>query len=145
MLENVESMYTDMTKMMKRLKKPSYEANMKLFRANFGSYFEEMTSYMENAADKEKTAKEIAKVFVEKVAEAHKKRGKISGSMNIDLNFFTVYYVFPALLLTHHEDAEKICIAICEKWAETFQEGNISYTDYDKLYNAFNTKIFGIF
>lgn len=145
MLDQVESMYADMAKMLKRLKRPQYESNMKTFREMHGHHLEEMLSFVSAAEDKEQAAAELADVFVQKIIDAYSKRGKISGRMNVDLNFFTVFYVFPALLLTGHEDAEKVCDAICTKWAVSFKEGNISYADYNKLCSSFQTKIFGIF
>ena len=35
------------------------------------------------------------------------KKGKIwTGAIQTDLNFFMIYYVFPAILLTEHDDAK---------------------------------------
>ena len=99
-----------MTSMMKKLKKASYKVNMEAFIENHGHYFREMTEYTENASDKETAAKELAVDFTDKVYDAYvsPKKGKIDSAIQTDLNFFMIYYVFPAILLTEHDDAKLI-------------------------------------
>ena len=96
--------------MMKKLKKASYKVNMEAFIENHGHYFREMTEYTENASDKETAAKELAVDFTDKVYDAYvsPKKGKIDSAVQTDLNFFMIYYVFPAILLTEHDDAKLI-------------------------------------
>ena len=96
--------------MMKKLKKASYKVNMEAFIENHGHYFREMTEYTENASDKETAAKELAVDFTDKVYDAYvsPKKGKIDSAIQTDLNFFMIYYVFPAILLTEHDDAKLI-------------------------------------
>ena len=65
--------------------------------------------------------------------------------MQTDLNFFMIYYVFPAILLTEHDDAKLIADYLCSRWGEKFKNSKIQYTDYDSLYVSFREKIFGIF
>ena len=69
-----------------------------------------MTEYTENASDKETAAKELAVDFTDKVYDAYvsPKKGKIDSAIQTDLNFFMIYYVFPAILLTEHDDAKLI-------------------------------------
>ena len=102
MLDHVEKIFADMKPMMKKLKKASYKVNMEAFIENHGHYFREMTEYTENASDKETAAKELAVDFTDKVYDAYvsPKKGKIDSAVQTDLNFFMIYYVFPALLLT---------------------------------------------
>lgn len=145
MLNQIELMFRDMNGMMKKLKRPVYEKNMEAFRQMYGHYFEEMTAYVDAAEEKGQAADRIADVLVGKVFESHAVRGKVKGRTTADLNMFMVFYVFPALLLTGHDQAKGIADAICRKWAETFKNSNISYTDYDSLCGGFRTKIFGIF
>lgn len=145
MLENVESIFEDMQAMMKRLKKASYEEHMKEFRDKKGHFFTEMTSYVEGAEDREKATDEVANVFVERVRARYALKGKINGRIQADLNFFMIFYTFPAILLTESPVAKDVADTICEKWRKSFKDSNISYTSYDKIYEGFRNKIFGIF
>lgn len=147
MLDHVEKIFADMKPMMKKLKKASYKVNMEAFIENHGHYFREMTEYMENASDKETAAKELEVDFTDKVYDAYvsPKKGKIDSAVQTDLNFFMIYYVFPAILLTEHDDAKLIADHLCSRWGEKFKNSKIQYTDYDSLYVSFREKIFGIF
>jgi len=97
MLYQVESMFDDMEKKMRRLKKQKYEENMENFMAANEAYFLEMEAYLDKG-DPETAAKEIAEVFVEAVKSRYEVKGKIKGTVQADLNFFMIYYVFPAIL-----------------------------------------------
>lgn len=147
MLDQVETMFNDMRPMMKKLKKASYRENMSTFVAENGHYLDEMTNYTDQAEDKEAAAEEIAVCLTDKVYQAFvsPKKKKIEGPVQADLNLFMVYYVFPALLKTEHEDAKLIADKICEQWAVRFKNSNISYTDYDSIYNSFRERVFGLF
>ena len=147
MLDHVEIIFENMKPMMKKLKKASYEANMKKFLEEHGHYFKEMTDLTENADDKEKTADELARVFADRVEKAYSspKKGRIDGVVQLDLNFFMIYYIFPAILLTEHKDAVLIADHLRDEWGGRFKDSRIQYTDYDTLYKAFREKIFGIF
>ena len=145
MLNHVETMFDQMAAMMKKLKKANYEKNMKEFRSRNEHYFLEMTEHMDSSADKNVAAEEIAAAFVGTVSEAFQTKGKIRSRVQTDLNFFMIYYVFPAILLTDHDNAALIADAVCARWRETFPGNNISYADYDHLYQSFNEKIFGLF
>ena len=120
---------------------------MEDFLRKHGHYFQEMTDLVENAEDKEQTASEIAEVFADKVEKAYasSKKGVIEGVVQLDLNFFMIYYIFPALLKTEHEDAVLIADHLRDEWGRRFKDSDIQYTDYDTLYGAFREKIFGIF
>ncbi|MCI6552658.1 MAG: hypothetical protein MR430_03825 [Lachnospiraceae bacterium] len=145
MLEQAATMFDGMQRMMKRLKKASYETNMKEFRKKNQEFLKEMTDYVEGREDKETAAGEIAEVFVERIKDAFERKGKIKGTTQTDLNFFMIYYVFPAILLTEHEDAGTVADALCESWGAGFKNSKIGYTDYGTLYKSFREKIFGIF
>lgn len=147
MLINVGSMFDNMKDMLKKLKKKSYEENFKQFwRANM-NYFFEMTDYVGAAEDKEVAAEEIAVVLSDAVEEkfAAGSKKKISGSVQADINFFMIYYVFPSILKTQHDDCRLIADSICAQWKVRFKNSEIGYTDYDTLYKSFKEKIFGIF
>ena len=147
MLDHVEIIFENMKPMMKKLKKASYKQNMEAFVEDYGHYFREMTDLTETAENKDEAAKEIAEVFAESVERefASSKNGRISGPLQLDLNFFMIYYVFPALLMTGHEDAALIADHLRDEWGSRFKDSKIQYTDYVTLYGAFREKIFGIF
>ena len=145
MLEHVETMFDDMLIMMNKLKKASYEKNMAEFRERNNHFFLEMTEYVEQETDHTKAAVNIAEIFVDKVKDAFTVKGRIGSRKQVDLNFFMIYYVFPALLLTQNECAPLIADNICSLWGATFKDSKISYADYDKLYSSFREKIFGLF
>lgn len=145
MLEGVEKIFDNMEPMMKKLKKSSYEKNMDAFRQEHGHFFLEMTDCVERENDKEQTAKELAAAFVEKTRKRFEKKGKMPGRTQADLNFFMIYYTFPAILLTGSEYGRTVADAICQKWGECFKDSKIGYADYDSIYKGFREKIFGIF
>ncbi len=147
MLNQIETIFDDMKPMMKKLKKKNYRENMDGFLNRHGHYFHEMTALTAGAEDKEKTAAEIATVFVDGVERKFisPKKGRIDGVVQLDLNFFMIYYVFPAILLTEHADARLIADRIRDEWSRRFKDSDIQYTDYDSIYGAFREKIFGIF
>ena len=140
-------MFDDMSNMMKHLKKKNYEKNMEQFIRSYGHYVKEMTDFADAAESKEDAIKEIAVSFVDAVEKkfATGKKNKVPQYMQADLNFFMIYYVFPAILKAEHEQSKAIADGICEEWGARFKESKIGYTDYDTLYNSFREKIFGIF
>ena len=147
MLDHIEIVFENMKPMMKKLKKKNYKSNMEEFLAKYGHYFNEMTEHVGSAEDKAAAADEIARTFAEKVEKAYisPQKGKIESVVQLDLNFFMIYYIFPAILRTEHEDARLIADHLREEWGRRFRDSNIQYTDYDSLYAAFREKIFGIF
>lgn len=145
MLDQVITVFDDMREMMKKLKKASYERNMKEFRRKYNHFFMEMLAYMEKQEDRRAAADEVSRVFIQAVENGFTVRGKIRGALQADLNFFMIYYVFPAILMTQHEEAKLLADRLCEMWGETFKNSKIGYTDYDNLYNSFNEKILGLF
>ena len=60
MLNGVSQIFDNMSQMMKKLKKKSYERNFAEFQSLAGQYLLEMTTYMTKASDKEAMAKELA-------------------------------------------------------------------------------------
>lgn len=145
MLDQIADIFDQREEMLRKLKKKSYETNMKSFREQHGHYFREMMDYMREAEDKEAACDEIATAFTDAVREKFAINGKIKGRLQADLNFFMIYYVFPAILMTENEYAEQTTKTLCEKWGTTFKDSKIGYTTYDELYKGFKEKIFGIF
>ena len=146
MLNGVSQIFDNMSQMMKKLKKKSYEKNFAEFQSLAGQYLLEMTTYMTKASDKEAMAKELAVAFADDLdAKYEGPKKKIKGAILTDINFFMIYYVFPAILKTEHEEADTLATAICEEWASRHTNAPQGYTDYDTLYGSFKEKIFGIF
>lgn len=145
MLDNIGTIFNEMQPMMKSLKKASYERNMEQFRVKHGHYFEEMMLFMEAASDKETAAGEIAGLFTAAAEDKLILRGRIRQRTQADANFFMIYYVFPALLLTGNQYAKAAADSICTAWGKKFRNSRIGYTDYDSIYGAFREKIMGIF
>ena len=144
MLQQVETMFADMAPMLKGLKKKNYETNMKAFREKNNEFFFQMMDQLKTEK-KEVVAKHISNSFVAAVKQLFEKRGKVKGKVQMDLNFFMIYYVFPAILMTQSDDAKLMADTLCETWGNSFKDAKIGYTDYDTLYESFKEKIFGIF
>lgn len=144
MLQQVETIFEDMAPMLKGLKKKSYEANMKTFREKNNEFFFEMMDQLK-VGNKEVIAQHLSNSFVAAVKQIFEKNGKIKGNLQMDLNFFMIYYVFPSILMTQSDDAKLMADTLCETWGKSFKDAKIGYTDYDKLYESFKEKIFGIF
>jgi len=99
MLQGIEIIFEDRDKMMAHLKKKTYKEYTENFIQNHGHYFEEMTTYVEGAKDKEAAAKEIGECLASAVKKTFvNKKGKIGARTQSDLNFFMIYYVFPTIL-----------------------------------------------
>ena len=144
MLQQVESVFEDMAPMLKGLKKKNYAANMKAFREKNNEFFFEMVEQL-NFENKEAVARHLSNSFVNAVKQIFEKRGKIKGRLQMDLNFFMIYYVFPSILMTQNDNAKLMADTLCETWGKSFKDSKIGYTDYDTLYESFKEKIFGIF
>ena len=144
MLQQVETVFEDMAPMLKGLKKKTYEANMKVFREKNNEFFFSMMDQLK-VGNKERIAQHLSNSFVAAVKQIFEKRGKIKGNQQMDLNFFMIYYVFPSILMTQSDDAKLMADTLCETWGKSFKDSKIGYTEYDKLYESFKEKIFGIF
>ena len=78
MLQGIEIIFEDRDKMMAHLKKKTYKEYTENFIQNHGHYFEEMTTYVEGAKDKEAAAKEIGECLASAVKKTFvNKKGKI--------------------------------------------------------------------
>lgn len=145
MLNQAETIFDGMVDMMKKLKKPSYKKNMENFREKNDHFFQEMAQYVVEREDREEAVKEVAEVFTSAVEKSFSVRGRIRPRTQADLNFFMIYYVFPAILLTESEVSDLIASGIRDTWRTKFKDSNIDYTDYESLYGTFREKILGIF
>ena len=145
MLGQVEVLFEDRAAMMRKLKKNSYEDNMKRFRDDHGKIIDEMISAIKESDDSTASAERVGADFADKIHDAYMVNGKIRGADQADLNLFMIYYVFPAILLTGDTCAPSLCEGLKKAWNNRFKNTNISYTDYETLYDAFRNKIFGLF
>lgn len=144
--QNLAGMYENMNAMMKKLKKPTYEKNYQQFREKNGTLIGQIAAYVEQSDDKKKAGCEIGRQLVQEVRETFASpKGKMNSGVQADLNLFTIFYIFPALLMEEGGDGRLIADCICKEWAKEFKGNNISYTDYDTLYESFRNKIFGLF
>lgn len=145
MLENGEKLFEDVNIMLKKLKKLSYEENMKKYRKDNENNINEILDFVASSEDKKAASEEVAKSIVEIVKNRFaKNNGKLPSRTGADLDFYSIYYLFPAILLTEDENAELIVENIKDGWNEAFNK-NIGYTTYEKLHDSFRNKIFGIF
>ncbi|MCD8021170.1 MAG: hypothetical protein LUF92_16830 [Clostridiales bacterium] len=150
MFDHIETIFENRKQLMKRLKPESYQTNMKQFRNRYANYFDEMVKFVEKAGDEEQkkeAAFEIGHILAYSVKKefATRRTGKIKPNLQMDLNFFMIYYVFPAILLTEHPDVETVVRGICTVWGDFFEDSKIGYTDYESIYGGFRKKILGLF
>ncbi|MBR5637123.1 MAG: hypothetical protein IKW81_09370 [Pseudobutyrivibrio sp.] len=131
---NVNKIFEDVSYLSKVHSKKEYEANSLRFK-------DERYGELENLISAEDVSAE-ARSFCEDVFISFKKFGKVRGADLMNLNYFMIYYVFPTILCEEQE-GKAICDAIKDTWNSYFK-CNISYTDYNTLYEGFQTKIFGI-
>ena len=115
--------------------KVDYESYTKHFKENG---LEELSKLWNS----EETIDERCTSFVKATFDNYEKRGKIRGSIQMSLNYFAIYYIFPTILDEAGEDAKLICDTLRDNWNSAFKT-NINYTDYKTLYDGFQMKIFG--
>lgn len=151
MLDHGEALFENMQDMMKKLKKATYEERMEAFLTRHETYLDGMIGQVAAGREREAAAAEAAERFTEQVRTAFSAKGKINSRTQADLNFFMIYYVFPAILLRAQKNAEEECgrmLAdhIRDSWRVKFRDSSkLQYADYDKIHDSFREKIFGIF
>ena len=135
---NVEKLFEDARNLSKVNNKKAYQGNMEMFNSNRYAYLKDLV----DAGDDNLQSQ--AQSFCEEVTSAFKKFGKVRGGDLMDLNYFMVFYVFPAIQQNEeNEKAIRICDILRDTWNQHFKS-NISYADYDTLLDGFQTKIFGV-
>ena len=146
MLERAEMMFDNMEAMLYRIKKKVYKERMEQFREKNQQTFAEMTGLVEQAADREAAAAQVAEALAGVVEQRFAKRGKISGRSQMDINLMMIYYVFPAILLTQSECAVLLADAIRDEWRRRFRDSaQLQYADFEELCSNFQEKFMGIF
>ncbi len=131
---NVNKIFEDVAYLSKVHSKKEYEAHTSKFKDD---RYGELTTLVKS----DDVAAECNQ-FCEDVFTSFKKFGKVRGTDQMNLNYFMIYYVFPTIL-SEEENGSEICDTLKEVWNQHFK-CNISYTDYNTLYEGFQTKIFGI-
>lgn len=144
MLQGIETIFQDRDKLLKNHRSRIFEQNTEIFLEKYGHFFKEMSEIMQGAEDQEIAAKEISDCFVEAVKKAFTgRRGKIKNLVQLDLNLFMIYYVFPTILDVV-TDGKLLAEVLCDAWNSSFTIAKIEYSDYETLKSSFNDKIFGI-
>lgn len=131
---NVNKIFEDVVYLSKVHSKSSYESNTNRFKEDRYPEFSDLVKADDVAAESQK--------FCEDVFLAFKKFGKVRAADLMNLNYFMIYYVFPTILCEEQE-GKVICDTLRDTWNSYFKS-NINYTDYNTLYEGFQTKIFGI-
>ena len=146
MLEQAEMMFDNMEAMLYRIKKKVYKERMEQFREKNQETLAEMTGLVEQAADREDAAAQVAEALAGVVEQRFAKRGKISGRSQMEINLMMLYYVFPAILLTQSECAVLLADAIRDEWRRRFRDSaQLQYADFEELCSNFQEKFMGIF
>lgn len=145
MLEGVGEIFNDYKGMLKKLKKKQYKERTDYFRREYGHYFDDMNSLIEESENREATMSEISNTICDEVFNKHKFFGKIPGFAMIDLSFHLIYYVFPTILASDKEYSNDLAENLRVTWNERFGEKINSFADYETLHGGFNEKIFGMF
>ena len=130
----VGKIFEDLSRLSKVHSKKDYEAAMDNFKAERFSLLQDLVE----ATDYSKASLS----FCEDVKEAYKKFGKVRGGDLMNLNYFMIYYIFPAILM-NKENGQEICDTLRDTWNDFFK-ASISYTDYETLMGGFQTRFFGI-
>lgn len=146
MLEQAGMMFDNMEMMLYRIKKKVYQERMEQFREKNRETLAEMTGLVEQGTDRKEAAAQVAKALADVVEHRFAKRGKISGSSQMDINLMMIYYVFPAILLTQSECAALLADAIREEWRRRFRDSaQMEYTTFEELSSNFQEKFLGLF
>ncbi len=133
---DVEKIFDDVAYLSKIHSKKDYEKWMGVFNEKRYPLLAELIKSEDVAAE--------AGTFCEEVTASFKKFGKVRGADLMNLNYYMIYYVFPAIQMNEEkDDAIRICDSLRDVWNSHFKS-NINYTDYDTLMEGFQTKIFGI-
>lgn len=143
MLEGIENIFADRTEMMDSLKKNAYADRTERFVNRHGHFFEEMAVYVEQSDDPDAAAVEIGKRIVDAAKKVGvNQKGKLDAKTRAGLHMFMIYYVFPTML-KQGPIGKTIADGVLKVWRKEMKNKDMSYTDYDTLYNGFRERIFG--
>ena len=131
---NVDKIFDDVAFLSKVHNKKQYEANTQNFKSERYPELSALVKAEDVATEAQKLCEDVQAAF--------KKFGKVRGADQMNLNYFMIYYVFPTIL-SEEQEGKAICDTLKDTWNKFFKS-NIDYTDYETLYEGFQTKIFGI-
>ena len=132
---NINKIFEGLEPFSKISTKKEYENRMNTFLSERYVYLKDLVG----AADVLAASEE----FCDGVHEEFKKFGKVRLGNLMNLNYFLIYYIFPAILKNEGERATAICDALKNVWNSRFK-CNINYTDYDSLMAGFQNRILGV-
>ncbi len=140
------NIFDNMPKMLKRIKRDTYTVYFDDFESKNLHIFTEMLNTIGTSENKEATATELAENFVTQIKDNFKnKKNKVPKSIQISLNMFMIYYVFPLILKCDDESSTLLADKICTSWRQNFEESNISYANYETIHSSFKEKVLGLF
>lgn len=145
--ERLTDMFEDRHIYLKKLKQVTYESYTEEFANKYGVQIDDMLKSVTESEDSATSAKEVAGDFAKKTFYRYAKKGKIGGSLMMDLNFMMVYYLFPYLIKQRGVltgDYQSFAEVLKDRWNEVMG-CNISYAPYEELYAGFKKKLFGFF
>ena len=128
---NISKIFEDVAPLSKISSKKEYEQKMNMFLSDRYELLGDLVTASDVAAS--------SKDFCQGVTDEFKKFGKVRMGDLMNLNYFLIYYIFPAIL----KKGTSICDTLRDTWNSHFNS-KINYTDYDTLMEGFQTKIFGI-
>ena len=131
----INKIFEDVAPLSKISSKKEYEQKMNMFLSDRYDLLKDLVASTDVAA--------ASKEFCQGVTDEFKKLGKVRMGDLMNLNYFLIYYIFPAVLKNEGENGASICDTLRDTWNSHFKS-NINYTDYDTLMEGFQTKIFGI-
>ena len=138
------NVFEERYKYLKKLKQVTYEANTAEFATEYGPVIDEAIEVISGSEDSAKECAEFSVQLAQGVFDAYSKKGKITPTLLMDLNFIMIYYVFPYLLKKQGKAADELAPILKDKWNEILG-CNISYTTYEDLYAGFKKRLFGFF
>lgn len=143
MTYKIQEIFDNLAAMSRVKTKAGYESMTEDFKARNMANLQELFDHIDNEGDKAAAMQTVAADFAQETFDTFAKRGKVKGTDQMNLSYFMIYYIFPTVLTARPEDGTAICDALKDAFNTRFK-ANISYTDYETLYNGFVTKIFGI-
>lgn len=132
---NIDKIFESMESFSKISTKKEYEDRMNLFLSERYGELKELIEAEDTAA--------ASKIFCDGVHEGFKRFGKVRIGDLMYLNYFLIYYIFPAILKNEGERATEICDTLKDTWNKRFK-CTINYTDYASLRKGFQSRILGI-
>ena len=143
MLQGIEQIFENITEMITGLKRATYKEKFERFQTEYGYYFEEMCSYMEETENDEAAAEAIgARLMHAAEKKCGNRRGKLDGRTRSEISLFMVYYVFPSIL-KQGKDMEELAESVLKVSRKELRNKELQYADYDTIYNGFSDRILG--